>query len=56
MGSVKEDVKGEKAHTLEAAGGEDFTNGTGVDGEVVLTARESHTALSYALLEPRRGD
>lgn len=26
MGSVEEDVKEEKAHTLEAAGGEDFTN------------------------------
>lgn len=56
MGSVKEDVKEEKAHTLEAAGGEDFTNGTGVDGETFLTVRESHTAPSYALLEPGRGD
>ena len=43
MGSVEEDVKEEKAHTLEAAGGEDFTSGTGVDGETFLTVRESPT-------------
>lgn len=31
-------------------------NGTGTDGETSLTIRESHTAPSYALLEPGGGD